>query len=329
MRSAATGIRIVVLAAATAAAIAMSVPAAHAQPWPTRHVTVVVAFPAGGPTDVLARAVAAEFTDKLGQQFVVENRSGAGGNVGAASVAKAAPDGSTLLFATTSVVNNRFIYKTVAFDADRDFAPIALISKLPFVIVTHPALPHRSLAELIDYARANSGKLTIGTPGHGTAAHITSELLQTLAGMKLTNVPYRGSTPMIADLIGRQIDVMIDLIPTSIPLLREGRMRGFAITSAARSQAVPDLPTVAESGFPGFEATSWNALLAPAGTPAEVVGKLNALVNGYLASNKGRRDLATFDMQAGGGTPADLKAFMGSEATKWGPIIKAAKITME
>src|SRR5262249_53215490 len=152
------------------------------------------------------------------------------------------------------------------------------------------------------------GKLTIGTPGHGTAAHITSELLQTLAGMKLTNVPYRGSTPMIADLVGRQIDVMIDLIPTSIPLLREGKMRGLAITGAARPQAVPELPTVAEQGFSSFEATSWNALLAPAGTPAEVIGKLNALVNGYLASDKGRRDLATFDMQAGGGTPAELEA---------------------
>src|SRR5262249_14145644 len=263
-------------APATTATLASPAPA---QTWPSRFATIVVAFPAGGPTDVLARAVAGELTDKLGQQFVVENRSGAGGNVGAASVTKAAPDGYTLLFGTTSVVNNRFIYKTVTFDADRDFAPIALISKLPFVIVTHPALAQTNLPDLIGYARANPGKLTIGTPGHGTAAHITSELLQTLAGVKLTNVPYRGSTPMIADLIGRQIDVLIDLIPSSIPLIREGKIRALAMTGATRSQAVPDLPTVAEQGFPGFEATSWNALLAPAGAPPEVIGRLNALVN--------------------------------------------------
>jgi tripartite-type tricarboxylate transporter receptor subunit TctC len=299
------------------------------QNWPSRHVTVVVAFPAGGPTDVLARAVANDLSEKLGQQFVVENRSGAGGNVGAASVAKAAPDGYTFLFATTSVVNSRFMYRNLTFDGERDFVPIVLISKLSFVIVSNPAVAHKDLRELIGYARANPGKLTIGTPGHGTAAHITSELLQTLAGMKLTNVPYRGSTPMIADLIGKQIDLMVDLIPTSIPLLREGRIRGLAITSSARSTAVPDLPTVAESGFPGFEATSWNALLAPAGTPAEVVSKVNGGVNAYLGSAKGRQDLAKFDMQAGGGTPDDLKTFMASEAAKWGPIIRAANITIE
>jgi tripartite-type tricarboxylate transporter receptor subunit TctC len=303
--------------------------APSAQAWPSRHVTVVVPFPAGGPTDVLARALAADLGEKLGQQFVVENRSGAGGNVGSASVAKAAPDGYTILFGTTSVVNNRFMYRNLPFDSDRDFAPIALISKVPLVIVVHPAMPARTLAELIAQAKANPGKLTVGTPGHGTVVHITSELLQQRGEFKLTNVPYRGSTPMFADLLGRQIDVMIDLIPTSIPLLKDGRIRGLAITSAVRSAAVPELPTIAESGFAGLEATSWNALLAPAGTPHEVIGRLNALVNAYLNSDKGRRDLAKFDMQAGGGTPEDLKAFMAAEVAKWGPIIKAAKITIE
>jgi tripartite-type tricarboxylate transporter receptor subunit TctC len=320
-----------VVAATTIAIISAAAAAqtAAAQSWPSRHVTIVVAFPAGGPTDVLARAVASDLADKLGQQFVVENRSGAGGNVGAASVAKAAPDGHTLLFATTSVVNNRFMYRNVSFDADRDFVPVILISKTPIVLVASPATGLKSLDALIVRAKAEPGKINLGSPGHGTVAHIAAESLQRLAGFKLTHVPYRGSSPMIADLLGNQIDVVTDLLPTQIPQLKAGKYAGLAITSAQRSVALSDLPTVAESGFPGFEASSWNALLAPAGTPAEVIVKLNAAVNAYLASDKGKQDLAKFDMQVGGGSPEDLRAFMASEVAKWGPIIKAANIVME
>jgi tripartite-type tricarboxylate transporter receptor subunit TctC len=322
--------RTVIIAAALAIA---SVPApaqtTPAQNWPSRVPTIVVSFPPGGPTDVLARAVATDLADRLGQQFVVENRSGAGGNVGAASVAKAAADGYTLLFATTSVVNNRFMYRNVPFDADRDFVPIVLISKTPIVLVAAAATGLKDLAGLVARAKADPGKLNLGTPGHGTAAHITAEMLQRLAGFKLTHVPYRGSAPMIADLLGNQIDVVSDLLPTQIPQLKAGKYAGIAVTGSLRSAALPDLPTVAESGFPGFEATSWNALLAPAGTPPEVIGKVNGGVNAYLRSDKGREDLAKFEMQAGGGTPQDLKAFMASEVAKWGPVIKAANITME
>ena len=302
---------------------------ARAENWPSRFITVVVSFPAGGPTDVLARAVAGELADKLGQQVVVENRSGAGGNVGAAYVAKAAADGHTLLFATTSVVNNRFMYRNVPFDADRDFIPILLISKTPIVLVASPASGLQSLDTLIVRAKANPGKINLGSPGHGTVAHIAAESLQRLAGFKLTHVPYRGSAPMIADLLGNQIDVVTDLLPTQIPLLKASKYAGIAVTSTARSAALPDLPTVAESGFPGFEATSWNAMLAPAGTPPEAVSRINAIVNAYLAGEKGKAELAKFDMQASGGTPEDLKSFMASEVAKWGPIIKAVNITME
>jgi tripartite-type tricarboxylate transporter receptor subunit TctC len=302
---------------------------ARAENWPSRFITVVVSFPAGGPTDVLARAVAGELADKLGQQVVVENRSGAGGNVGAAYVAKAAADGHTLLFATTSVVNNRFMYRNVPFDADRDFIPILLISKTPIVLVASPASGLQSLDTLIVRAKANPGKINLGSPGHGTVAHIAAESLQKLAGFKLTHVPYRGSAPMIADLLGNQIDVVTDLLPTQIPLLKARKDAGIAVTSTTRSAALPDLPTVAESGFPGFEATSWNAMLAPAGTPPEAVSRINAIVNAYLAGEKGKAELAKFDMQASGGTPEDLKSFMASEVAKWGPIIKAVNITME
>jgi tripartite-type tricarboxylate transporter receptor subunit TctC len=227
------------------------------------------------------------------------------------------------------VVNNRFMYRNVPFDADRDFVPIVLISKTPIVLVAAAATGLKDLGGLVARAKADPGKLNLGTPGHGTAAHITAEMLQRLAGFKLTHVPYRGSAPMIADLLGNQIDVVSDLLPTQIPQLKAGKYAGIAVTGSLRSAALPDLPTVAESGFPGFEATSWNALLAPAGTPPEVIGKVNGGVNAYLNSDKGREDLAKFEMQAGGGTPQDLKAFMASEVAKWGPIIKAANITME
>lgn len=316
-------------AALATAASMMGAQTASAQKWPSRTVTIVVAFPAGGPTDVLARAVANDLAEKFGGQFVVENRSGAAGNVGAAAVAKAAPDGATFLFATTSVVNNRFMYKNLPFDTDRDFAPVALIGKTPIVFVASKKSGFKTLADLIAAAKANPGKINYGSPGLGTAAQIAVELLATQAGIKLTHVPYRGSTPMVADLLGNQIDVVTDLMPTQIPQIKAGNYPGLAHTGATRSAALPDLPTVAESGFPGFEATSWNALLAPTGTPADVIEKVNAAVVAYLKSDKGKAALAKFDMQPAGGTPADLKAFMASEVAKWGPIIKAANIKMD
>jgi tripartite-type tricarboxylate transporter receptor subunit TctC len=309
--------------------LAAALSTAGAQSWPNRIITLVVPFPAGGPSDVIARAMAADLTAKLGQQVVVENRAGAAGNVGFAAVAKAAPDGYTLLLGTTSVVNNRFIYRNLSFDTDRDLAPIALISKTPIVFAAHPSTGIKTLADLIARAKANPGKLNYGSPGHGTAAHITAELLQTIAGFKITHVPYKGSSPMITDLLGGQIEIGADLMPSQIPQLKAEKYNGLALTSLTRSAALPDLPTVAESGYPGFEASSWNALLAPTGTPPEAIGKLNTLVNAYLKSDKGRADLAKFGMEAGGGTPADMKAFMASEAAKWGPIIKAAKITRD
>jgi tripartite-type tricarboxylate transporter receptor subunit TctC len=300
-----------------------------AETWPSHHVTLVVPFPAGGPTDLIARAVAADMGERLGQQVVVENRSGAGGNVGAASVAKAPADGYTLLLATTSVVNNRFMYKSLPYETDRDFAPIALISKTPIIFVVKATLGPKTLAELIAMAKANPGKLNFGSPGHGTAAHITFESFERLAGIKLTHVPYRGSSPMIADLLGNQIDVVTDLLPTQVPQVAAGKYPALAVASATRVDGLPNVPTMEESGYPGFEASSWNGLMAPAGTSPEVVTRLNALINDYLRSPKSKIDLAKFAMQPGGGSVADFKTFMANEVSKWGPIIKAAHITME
>jgi tripartite-type tricarboxylate transporter receptor subunit TctC len=331
-----TIMRLFAYARATLAAAALGLtlsmvaaPPALAQKWPSHTVTIVVAFPAGGPTDVLARAIANDLAQKFNGQFVVENRSGAAGNVGAAAVAKAQPDGSTFLFATTSVANNRFMYKNLPFDTDRDFAPVVLIGKTPVVFVAGKKSGFKTLGDFISAAKANPGKINYGSPGLGTAAQIAMELLSTQAGIKLTHIPYRGSTPMIADLLGNQIEVVTDLMPTQIPQIKAGNYLGLAMAGTARSPALPNLPTVAESGFPGFEATSWNALLAPAGTPAEIIDKVNTAINAYLKSDKGKADLAKFGMQTGGGTPADLKAFMAGEIAKWGPIIKAANISMD
>jgi len=324
------GTRMLCIAAMIVASVEVAVILpASAQSWPNRIITLVVPFPAGGPSDVIARTMAADLTEKLGQQVVVENRAGAAGNVGFAAVAKAAPDGYTVLLGTTSVVNNRFIYRNLSFDTDRDLAPIVLISKTPVALAAHPSTGIKTLADLVARAKANPGKLNYGSPGHGTAAHITAELLQSIAGFKMTHVPYKGSSPMIADLLGGQVELGADLLPSQIPQLKAGKYNGLALTSLKRSAVLPDLPTVEESGYKGFEASSWNALLAPTGTPAAAIDKLNTLVNAYLKSDKGKADLARFGMESGGGTPADLKTFMANEAIKWGPIIKAAKIVRD
>jgi len=302
---------------------------AGAQSWPSRHVTLVVPFPAGGPTDLIARALGADMSERLGQQVVIENRSGAGGNVGAASVAKAAPDGYTLLLATAFVANNRFMYKNLPYDTDRDFAPIGLISTTPIIVVAKASLGPKTLPELVALAKASPGKLNFGSPGFGTAAHITFELFEKLAGIQMTHVPYRGSAPMIADLLGNQIDVVTDLLPTQVPQVNAGKYPGLAVTSTVRSELLPNIPTMQESGYKDVVASSWNALMAPTGTPPEVVTKINAVMNDYLNSPKSKADLRKFAMQPGGGSPADFKAFIANEVVKWGPIIKAANITLE
>jgi tripartite-type tricarboxylate transporter receptor subunit TctC len=302
---------------------------ACAQPWPTRPVTFVVPFSAGGNADLLARAIAAELSEKLGQQFIIDNRSGAGGNIGGAAVAKAAPDGYTFLFGTPGpVATNKLMYKSLPYDPERDLAPVVLVASSPLIIVASPATPAKDLRELIAYAKANPGKINVGVPGNGTLGHITSVLLQQQTGTSMINVPYRGSAPLMTDLVGGQVDVGMDFMSTYLPLVGEGKLRALAVTSSMRARELPDVITVQEAGFAGFEATAWYAVAAPTGTPAEVVTKINAIVNGYLRSNKGKQQLDTLGMQAAGGMPDDLKAYIAAELAKWGPIVKAANISM-
>ena len=317
-------------ALAVAGAGLLAAPAvARAQGWPARPVTLIMPFAAGGGTDLLARALAQDLGDRLGQQIVVDNRAGAGGNIAAGMVAKAPPDGYTIMFGTPGpLANNKLMYKNLPFDPEQAFAPIVLIAKSPLIVAARNSLPFKSLEELKAYAAANPGKLNVGVPGNGTLGHITSVLLQKALGITMTSVPYRGTAPVVNDLLGDQVDLAMDFMPSYVPLVREGRIRGLAVTTTERARDLPDVRTVQEAGVPGFEATAWYALAAPAGTPAEIVDKLNAATNAFLKSQKGQDAIAQLSMQAVGGTPAELKTFISSELKKWGPVVKDANISM-
>lgn len=297
------------------------------QTWPSRPVTVVIPFAAGVTADIMARSMVEHLSAELGQPFVVENRSGAGGNLAGAAVAKAAPDGYTIMLSTSGpAANNKLIYKNLPYDPQRDLAPIVLMGKAPVIIVARPNLPAKDLRELIDYAKANDGKLTAGYPGIGTVGHIAGELLQRLTGMTIAAAHYRGAPAIIGDLLGEHIDIGMDSIAPYVALIQEKKLRGIAIGSAARWPLLPEVPTVAESGFPGFEASVWYGLVAPTGTPADVIAKLNAAGNGYLKTKAAADLFERLGIAAAGGTPQELKSFIDAELEKWAPIVKAAKI---
>jgi tripartite-type tricarboxylate transporter receptor subunit TctC len=313
-------------AALLALAAGLSAAPARAETWPARTVTMIVPFPAGGATDALARVVAQELSDKLGKAFIIDNRSGAGGNIGGAAVAKAKPDGYTLLFTTPApIALNKLMYKNMPYDPQAELEPVVLIAKSP-LIITAKAGGFSDLKEMIDFAKANPGKINLGHPGNGTLGHITSELLQQTTGIKVTHVAYRGTTPLMTDLLGATVDVAIDFMPAYVPLILDGKLKPLAVTSAARSSQLPDVPAASEVGLPGFEASAWYAIVVPKNTPEEVTRGINSVVNAWLTSEKGKTVLAQNGMQAAGGSAGDLNAYITSELNKWGPLIKAAKI---
>jgi len=317
--------RLLQCAALLAFLAAFTIPAA-AQTWPTRPVTMVVPFPAGGSTDAIARSVAQELTEKLGKQIVIDNRGGAGGNLGAAAVAKAPPDGYTILFTTPAPVSmNKLMYKSMPYDPQVDFEPVVLIGKSPLIIVAKGD-GFSSFKEMIDFARANPGKINLGHSGNGTLGHITSELLQKSTDTKVTHVAYRGTAPLMTDLLGGVVDVAIDFMPAYVPQVLDGKLKPIAVTSAKRSSQLPDVPTVDEAGFKGFESNAWWAIVVPKGTPDEVKRSINGIINAWLVSDRGKAVLEQNGMTAAGGTPEDLTAYITSELNKYGPLIKAAKI---
>jgi tripartite-type tricarboxylate transporter receptor subunit TctC len=326
--------RAFLIGAVAAPIVPMLVASARGQPspvpvWPARPVTMIIPFPAGGAMDVLGRAVVQDLAERLGQPFVVDNRVGAAGNIGAMAAAKAPPDGYTILMAgAASLALNKFIFGTMPYDPEKELAPIVLVSRLPHILVSNPKVEAATLGQLVTYARANPGRLNAGVPGTGTTAHITLEAFMAQTGAKMAVVTYRAEPQMLTDLIGGQLDLACTLTTGPGPHVRSGQLRALAVTSATRTEQLPDVPTVEQAGFLGYEATAWFAMAAPAGTPDAIVDKLNSSVNGFLQSDKGRQHLAKLDSLPAGGTPAETRAFIAAQTLKWGPIIRSADIRL-
>jgi len=303
------------------AVLAAILPAA-AETYPDRPITLVVPYPAGGGNDVLARLVAEKMAASLGGSIVVENRGGAGGTIATRQVAKSAPDGYTLLIATSSLAINPSLYPNVGYDPRQDFAPIGLIASSSNVVLVHPSLPARSIAELIALARERPGKLDFASTGSGSSVHLAAELFASMAGVKLNHVPYRGSAPALTDLIGGHVALMFATLPPAVGLVRDGKVRALAVTGPKRSSAFPDLPTVAEAGLPGYEAVLHYGLVAAAGTPRPIIDRLNAALHEGLNDAGLRARLATEGAEPLASTPEEYAADIDREEIKWSKIVR-------
>lgn len=323
--------RTLTLAAASALGLLALTPlAAQAQAFPTKAITIIVPFSAGGTTDILARVLGQFISKDLGQPVIIDNRAGAGGNIGTQLVARAAPDGYTILMGTVGThAINQSLYPKLAFDPIKDFAPLTRVALVPNLLVANPAQPFKTVKELMAYAKANPGKVTFGSSGSGTSIHLSGELFKQMAGVDLQHVAYKGSAPAVNDLLGNHIAIMFDNMPSAISHVKAGKLRPLAVTTAQRSPALPDVPTIAEAGVPGYEATSWFGLLAPAKTPAPVVAKLNAAILKALADPDVKNKLLEQGAEPAGETPAQFAAFIASETVKWGKIVKQSGATAQ
>jgi tripartite-type tricarboxylate transporter receptor subunit TctC len=302
-----------------------------AQSYPNRLIKFVLPFPPGGPTDGAARLIAERLSAALGQTVVIENRAGgAGGTVGAKSVATADPDGYTLLFTPPGpLVTAPLIYKNVGYDPVKDFAPVATIFSSPQVLVVNPAVPANSMQELVAYAKANPRKISYASPGFGTQPHLLGEMLKLETGADIVHVPFRGSAPALTDLLAGQVQVFFDTVTFLLPHVEAGKLRPLAIADVARSAQFASVPTTIESGFPKLQGTYWAAVVAPAGTPPDVIGKLNAAINAITTSKEMEETLSRLSAKAKAGSPADFTAFMAAETRKWSEVITAASIKGE
>lgn len=309
--------------AAAALLPVLLVPAAQAQPavWPTKPVKIVVTFPPGGAPDTLARLLADKWSQALGQPVTVDNKPGAGGNIGADFVAKSAPDGTTLVIGTVGThAINPSLYTTMPYNHVRDFTPVTFLASTPNMLVVNNSVPARNVKELIELARKQP--LTFGSAGSGTSIHLSGELFNTQAGVKMQHIPYKGRAQAVPDLLGGRITMMFDNMPSALPLVKAGEIRALAVTSATRSPAAPNVPTLAESGLPQFEATSWFALLGPAGMPRDVQLRINAETARVLALPDVKEKLATLGLDPAPGTPEALAALIQAETAKWARVVK-------
>jgi len=299
--------------------------AATAQNYPDRVVRIVNPYPPGGSVDVMARILAQKLTENLGQQFIVENRSGAGGNTGAESIAKADPDGYTLLFTAPGPLTiNQTLYRHLAFDPANDFAPIALFAVAPIVLMVHPSLPARDVQELIALAKKAPGTINFASAGNGTTNHLSGELFKSMANIDIVHVPYRGAGPAMNDLIAGHVQMFFDLLPASLPQINAGKVRALGNAGAKRPAALPGLPTIAEQGLPGFDAVSWVALVAPAHTPAPVLEKLSAEVAEAVKAPDVVARIHELGSEPGTAFGKDFGAFLAAETKKWAAVIRAS-----
>ncbi len=321
-----------VLAAALAATAGAIVPAAAfaQQAYPSKIITIIVPFAAGGTTDILARVIAQGLTTELGQSVVVDNRAGAGGNIGGQMAARAPADGYTLFMGTVGThAINAALYKKMPFDPIKDFAPLTRVANVPNLLVANPSQPYKTVQELIAYAKANPGKVNFGSSGSGSSIHLSGELFKSMAKVDMQHVPYKGSAPAVTDLLGNQIGIMFDNMPSAIQHVRSGKLRPIAVTTAKRSPELPDVPTIAEAGVPGYEATSWFGMFAPANTPAPIVAQLNKALVKVLAQPDIKKKINEQGAETAGETPEQFAAFIQKEAVKWGKVVKESGASVD
>jgi tripartite-type tricarboxylate transporter receptor subunit TctC len=297
--------------------------------WPARPIKMIVGFAPGGSTDVTARIIAQALSERLGQPVLIENRAGAGGNIGADAVAKADPDGYTLLMATSSTfAANPSLYKSLPFDVQKDFAPIAVTAFIPNLLVVNPSVPANNVAELIAYLKANPDKLNFASAGNGTSQHLSGELFNSLAGVRMTHVAYRGGAPAVSDLLGGQVQVIFAPLVEVIQQVRAEKLKALGITTARRSPLLPDVPTILEM-LPGYEVALWNGLLAPAKTPSDIIDRINRATVEALRSPEVKAKLAEQGSEPVGNTPAEFKAFIESELVKWRRLVEISGATVQ
>jgi tripartite-type tricarboxylate transporter receptor subunit TctC len=295
-----------------------------AQGYPDKPVKLVVPFPPGGPTDIVGRLVAQKLAEGIGQPVVVENRPGAGGTVGSTAVARAPADGYTLLYGSTTLAIAPSLYRDLAYDPRTAFAPISLVSRGPIIAAVNAQLPAKTLKDFIALAKSSPGRINYGSAGSGTPPHLAAELFKTVAGVDLVHVPYKGGGPAVSDLAGGQVQVCFEGLPTLLPHIKSGKVRALAITGAKRDPALPEVPTFAEAGLPGYDANFWNGLVAPAGTPAEVIARLNSVLVQALATPEVHAALVRLGLEAAGTTPQQFGDFIAAEIDKWARVVKAS-----
>ena len=300
-------------------------PASAQAPWPSKPIHFIVPYPAGGPLDTVARLLGQKVAESLKQPVIVENKAGAGGNIGADTVAKSAPDGYTLLMgAVATHAINPTLYPSIPYDAARDFAPITQVASTPNVLVVNPSVPARNVQELIRHAKANPGKLNFGSGSTGSAGHLAGELFKSLAGIDMTHVPYKGAAPAMQDLVAGRLDLMFDNLASAQGQIKAGTVRALAVTTAKRSALAPDLPTIAESGLAGFDINTWFGVFAPAGTPADVVQRLHAAFTSALAAPDVRDRMLGLGAEPVGSSPREFAAYIAAEARKYAQLVKAS-----